>query len=89
MTTQHFELKNLKCSSCVMHLEGLEEDAPGIHKVDADFKSSRMKVEFDESRQSVEGISLLVSDMGYVAIPFVPAESAGKSGSIWSRLRRS
>lgn len=90
MATQHFQLEGLHCTSCVMNLEGMEEDAPGIHKVNADFKSSRMRVEFDESKQSVEGIQALVSEMGYIAIPFVPSDkSSGKSGSLWSRLRRS
>ena len=89
MATQHFELQNLKCSSCVMRIEGLEEDAPGIHRVNADFKSSRMQVEFDESKQSVEGIAQLVSEMGYTAIPFMATESSGKSRSILSRFRKS
>lgn len=89
MTTQHFKLQNLSCSSCVMHLESMEDDLAGVKKVDVNFKKLTMQVEYSEDTITTEGITQAVSAMGYIATPETQANNNDKKGSPWNRLFRS
>ncbi|MBW4061679.1 heavy-metal-associated domain-containing protein [Candidatus Saccharibacteria bacterium] len=86
MATQQFELKNISCSSCVIHLEGMEDDLDGIEKIDVNFKKQMMKVDYDQDKITPDHIVSAVTKMGYGAIP---VETTDKKGSSWSRLFRS
>ncbi len=86
MTIRHFRLENLSCPSCVMHLEAMEDDLPGVRKVDANFKKQLMRVEYDESAQSVEGIIAAVSALGHIAIPVQRDDNTSIGGSHWTSL---
>ena len=88
MTTQHFKLQNISCSSCVMHLEAMEDDLDGVKKVDVNFKKQTMAVEYQEEVLSSEDIVQAVSAMGYVATPEAPDNNSDKKGSPWNRLFR-
>jgi len=89
MTIQHYKLQNISCSSCVMHLEAMEDDIDGVEKVDVNFKKQTMAVEYTEDTITVEDISLAVSAMGYVATPETGDNNINKKGSPWNRLFRS
>lgn len=89
MTTQHFKLQNVSCSSCVMHLEGMEDDLEGVKKVDVNFRQLTMKVEYLEEKIGVDGITKAVADMGYVAAPAELTEINDQKISLWSNLFRS
>lgn len=86
MASQQSELKNINYSSCVMHLEGMEDELDGIEKVDVHFKKQTMMVDYDQEKISSEGIVTAVTKMGYGAIPLATTET---KGTTWSRLFRS
>ena len=86
MTIQNFDLKNLSCPACIMHLEAMEETVPGVHRVHANYQKQALQVEYDESVQSPQGIVDAVSEMGYVAIPRQTGDNNKREGSIWKRL---
>lgn len=88
MTSQSFKLENLSCPSCIVHLEAMEDDLTGVKKVEADYKRHTMRVEYEESDQSTEGIVAAVSAMGYVAIPVAGADNSNKENSKWTKFFR-
>ena len=89
MTTQQFKLQNLSCSSCVMHLEAMEDDLNGVQSVDVNFKKLTMKVEYLDEVISLADITQAVSDMGYVATPVTIENNSDKKSSVWKSLFRS
>lgn len=48
-----------------MHLEGLEDELPGMERISASYKKQIMEVEFDETKLSVEAIIAAVNAIGY------------------------
>ena len=48
-----------------MHLEGLEDDLPGVQRIDASYRNLRMVVEYDESKVSIEQIISAANNIGY------------------------
>jgi copper chaperone CopZ len=68
-TTQLFSVPKMHCSSCVMLLEGLEDEIEGIEKVEANFKKQEMKVEFDAEKLSIRQIIEAAKKEGYEATP--------------------
>lgn len=69
MARQRFSVPTMHCSSCVMLLEGLEDEVDGIQRVEASYQKQRMDVEFDENRVSVEHIIVAARREGYEATP--------------------
>ena len=61
----------MHCSNCVMALESLEDELPGVRSIRASYRKGEMIVEYDETRISVEAILRAVKQAGYTA------ESAG------------
>lgn len=60
-----FNVPDMHCSNCVMHLEGLEDEIPGIKSISASYKKLTMEVEFDEMKVSVEDIITAAVEIGY------------------------
>lgn len=58
----------MHCSNCAMRLESLEDDLPGVSKVEASYRKGEMLVEYDENRLGVEEIIAAVKKLGYQAI---------------------
>ncbi len=69
MAKQVFRVPNMHCSACVMRLEGLEDELPGIRKVSASYRKQQMEVEYDEAQISPEQIIAAAHEHGYQAIP--------------------
>ncbi len=44
-----YSVPTIQCSACVMHLEGLEDELPGIQFIQASYQKQRLIVEFDEN----------------------------------------
>lgn len=66
MTTRlTFQIPNIMCPACVMHLEGLEDELDGILFVKASYQKQRMEVEYDESLISELTIRSEVEKLGY------------------------
>jgi copper chaperone len=60
-----FNIPNIICPACVMHLEALEDELDGVLFVKASYQKQRMDVEFDESQVSEQAIRAAVEEMGY------------------------
>jgi copper chaperone CopZ len=69
MAKQSFSVPSMHCSSCVMLLEGLEDEVAGVSRVEASYQKQRMEVEYDEGRVTVEQIIAAARKEGYEATP--------------------
>ena len=66
---QAFSVPGMHCSSCVMLLEGLEDELQGVERVSASCKAKRMEVEYDPSAVTTKDIVDAAKKEGYEAIP--------------------
>jgi len=60
-----FRIPDMHCSACVMKLEGLEDDLPGVRMVQASYQKQSLLVEFDDSKVSEEEIRKAIQGLGY------------------------
>lgn len=60
-----FRVPDMECPNCAMHLEGLEDELPGIQRINASYKKQLMEVEFDETKLSVDQIVKAANAIGY------------------------
>ena len=67
MVKQVFRVTDMHCSNCVMRIEGLEDDLPGVKRVVASYRKGQMTVEYDETRLSEAQILAEVARLGYTA----------------------
>jgi len=65
MIKKIFTIKDLHCSSCVMRVEGIEDDFPGIRRISASYQRQRMEVDYDEKLITEEQIVAAVERLGY------------------------
>ena len=72
MVKSAFQVPDMHCSSCVMRLEGIEDDLAGIRSVKASYVKQYMEVEYDERQVTEEQIILEAKHRGYQAIPVAP-----------------
>ena len=49
MVKQVFRVTDMHCSNCVMRIEGLEDDLPGVQRVRASYKKQQVEVEYDDN----------------------------------------
>ncbi len=64
-----FRVPGMHCSACVMHLEGIEDQLPGVKRVHASYRNQTMEVEYDEQRVTVEQIRGAADKIGYKVVP--------------------
>jgi copper chaperone len=69
MHKQIFCVTDMHCSACVMRLEGLEDDLPGVQRVRASYHKQQVEVEYDESWLSAEQIVAAIRKLGYTVVP--------------------
>jgi copper chaperone CopZ len=60
-----FRVPDMTCPNCAMHLEGLEDELPGVKRISASYKKLAMEVEFDETRLTAEQIIAAANAIGY------------------------
>lgn len=62
-----FQLEALTCPSCALKIEGAAKALDGVEKesVKVLFNSSKVKLDFDESKLSVEAIEKAIESLGY------------------------
>lgn len=65
MKTKRFQLETLSCPSCVTRIEAVLNKEDGVKEAKVLFNSSRVKVDFDESKVSAERLSELIEDVGF------------------------
>lgn len=60
-----FRVPDMTCPNCAMHLEGLEDDLPGVRRISASYKKLNMEVDFDENLLSEAQIIAAANRIGY------------------------
>lgn len=70
MDQVEFSVPDMSCTACVMTLEGLEDDLPGISQVKADYRRQRMTVKYDAAHITPEEIAAAVRALGYEPQPW-------------------
>ena len=69
MAKQVFRVPDMHCSACVMRLEGIEDELPGITRISASYRKQQMEVEYDAAQVSVKQIVAAAKQHGYEAVP--------------------
>jgi copper ion binding protein len=65
MIKQVFRVTDMHCSNCVMRIEGLEDDLPGVQRVRASYKKQQVEVEYDENKVSADQVVAAIQQLGY------------------------
>ena len=68
MVKKIFRVDDMHCPNCVMRVEGIEDDLPGIEQVSASYQKGQMLVEYDETQVSEAQIIAAVKARGYQAV---------------------
>jgi copper chaperone CopZ len=65
MAKQVFRVLDMHCTNCVMTIEGLEDDLPGVKSVRASYQKATVEVEYDEKRLTEAKIRDAIGALGY------------------------
>jgi copper chaperone CopZ len=65
MTKQTFRVTDIHCTACVMRLEGLEDDLPGVKRIRASYQKQQLEVEYDEKQLTAAQIVGAIQRLGY------------------------
>lgn len=70
MRSATIQLETLACPSCMQKIEGALKGLDGIDKDSAKvlFNSSKVKLDFDEDKISIEEIESAISKLGYEVV---------------------
>ncbi len=68
MIKKTFQVTDMHCANCAMRIEGIEDELPGVVRVEASYKKGQMTVEFDEARVGDAEIIAAVTKKGYSAL---------------------
>ncbi|NPV57189.1 MAG: heavy-metal-associated domain-containing protein [Anaerolineae bacterium] len=58
-------IPDMHCANCVMRLESLEDDLPGVVSITASYRSQKMEIEYDPAGVTIDQIMAAVSRLGY------------------------
>ena len=70
-TTCEYIAPAMHCASCAMLLEGLEDDLPGVIRVDAQVRRQQVTITFDPLQVQEEMILAAALAEGYELVPTV------------------
>ncbi len=62
---QVFDVPDMHCPACVMHLEGIEDALPGIQRIRVSYRRQRLEVEYDAAQVSEAQIVSAAAALGY------------------------
>jgi copper chaperone CopZ len=65
MVKRIFHVTDMHCTACVMHLEGLEDDLPGVKRARASYPKGQLEVEYDEKLLNTAQIVAAIQQLGY------------------------
>lgn len=65
MIKKAYMIPNMECSMCVLHLEGLQDELPGIQDIQASLHQQKLVIEFDDQLISEEMILKNIEEKGY------------------------
>jgi len=73
---QVFRVPDMQCPTCVMRLEGIEDELPGIRHIAGSYHKQRLEVEYDETRLSVDQVIAAAKALGYTLEPIPSPEKS-------------
>jgi copper chaperone CopZ len=65
MTRAEFQLETLTCPSCIKKIEATMNKTEGVEAVKVLFNSSKVKVEFDDSKTNADKLEEIIGKLGY------------------------
>jgi copper chaperone CopZ len=65
MVKKTFRVEGMHCPNCVMRVESVEDDLPGVKQVSASYRKGEMVVEYDETKIGENEIIAAVKRVGY------------------------
>lgn len=70
MKSATIQLETLTCPSCMLKIEGALKGTDGVDKesINVSFNTSKAKLDFDESKLSIEDIEGAIKKVGYEVI---------------------
>jgi copper chaperone CopZ len=63
-TRKIFKVTSMRCSGCVMELEGIEDHLPGILDIRGSYQKQQLEVIYDEFRVTEEQIRQAIIAVG-------------------------
>lgn len=69
MEKREYRVPGMHCPNCKIRLEGLEDDLPGILKINASYHQQILRIEFDDRLVSESEIIQAANDRGYQLLP--------------------
>ncbi len=64
-----FRVSGMSCASCVVNIESVLGELPGVDRVDVSFGTERATVEFDPTQITPAQLQAAVADAGYRLVP--------------------
>ena len=68
---QIFRILDMHCTACVMRLESIEDELPGIQHIRASYQKQQLEVEYDPARVTEAHIRAAVEKKGYRSRSFL------------------
>ncbi len=65
MVRRTYNIPNIMCPACVMHLEALEDEIPGILFAKASYLKKQLEIEYDDSQVTELQIRDAIKEIGY------------------------
>ncbi len=65
MLKKVFRVADMHCAMCAMNLESIEDELPGIKRIQASYHRQQMEVEYDESQVNESQIVAAARQKGY------------------------
>ena len=62
------QMEELVCPMCAQKIETALDKAPGVKSASVLYNASKAKVEFDETKTSLEELIKIITGLGYVVI---------------------
>jgi len=67
MVKKIFRVPEMHCPSCVMRIEGLEDEIAGISRISASYHKQQVVIEYDEAQVNTQKILEALKSLGYQA----------------------
>lgn len=65
---KEYFIRDMMCANCVMHLEGIEDEIPGIISAKANLGKQKLMIEFDEDQVVEDEIIQAIKQKGYTPV---------------------
>ncbi len=68
MVKATIRISDMSCPACAMRLEMIEDQLPGIKKIEASYRKQSMEVEYDEAQVSRAQLLEAIRKQGYTPV---------------------